>query len=209
MAKKTDTSSSWKNRMVGTGVARAKDLLANPLNARRHPEAQREALTSLLEEVGWVGAVTVNRRSGLLVDGHARVEEAAARDEEVPVQYVDLDDAEERKVLAALDAIGAMATYDADVLSSLLGQVSTDAAPLAALLSDLQAVHGVALAAPLGAAGVIGRDGKHEEKDDQSFWPVVSFRVNPATKAAWDAVWAALDGTDTERVDALLAPHLP
>lgn len=94
-------------------------LLAHPLNARRHPRDQREALNATLGQVGWVDVVKVNRLTGHVVDGHARVEEAITRGENVQVLWLDLTEDEERYVLATLDPIAGMAVYDAEVLPLL------------------------------------------------------------------------------------------
>nr|MBA3627289.1 hypothetical protein [Chloroflexota bacterium] len=54
-------------------------LLANPKNWRIHPASQQGALASVLDDVGWVGQVLVNRRTGHLVDGHLRVVDPSQR----------------------------------------------------------------------------------------------------------------------------------
>ncbi len=72
----------WRNRIVGTGEVAPDELLANPRNWRTHPALQRAALRGSLTEVGWVQQVLVNQRTGHLVDGHARVEEALGRGEQ-------------------------------------------------------------------------------------------------------------------------------
>lgn len=96
-----------RSRIVGEGVEAPDQLLANPLNWRTHPKEQVDALEGLLRDVGWVQRVIVNRTTGHIVDGHARVELALRRSEAtVPVLYVELTEAEERLVLAALDPIG-------------------------------------------------------------------------------------------------------
>jgi DNA modification methylase len=83
----------------------------------------------------------VNRRTGFVVDGHARVEEALTRHEPtVPVLYVDLSPEEEALVLATLDPIGAMATRDDARLQELLSGLVVDDAGLLALLADLAPV---------------------------------------------------------------------
>ena len=64
---------TWRNRIVGSGEEAPDQLLANPGNWRVHPKAQQDALAGALDAVGWVGQVLVNRRSGCVVDGHARV----------------------------------------------------------------------------------------------------------------------------------------
>ncbi len=101
----------WRSRIVGSGDEAPDQLLANPGNWRTHPANQRAALRGSLDTVGWVQQVMVNRRTGFVVDGHARVALAISRNEpSVPVLYVDLSPEEEALVLATLDPIGAMAT---------------------------------------------------------------------------------------------------
>jgi hypothetical protein len=128
----------WRNRIVGSGEEAPDQLVANPANWRTHPGAQRDSLRGSLSEVGWVAQVMVNRRTGFVVDGHARVEEALSRGEPaVPVLYVDLSPEEEALVLATLDPIGAMATADTAKLAELLAGIAVDDAGLLALLGDL------------------------------------------------------------------------
>lgn len=112
-------------------------LLANPKNFRRHPNLQREALRGSLNDLGWIAPVIVNRLSGHLVDGHARVEEALTKGCKVPVAYVELTDAEEAEALAVMDPISAMATVDKEALDALLREVATGEAGLQKMLADL------------------------------------------------------------------------
>lgn len=131
-------SKQWLNRIVGTGEAPPDQLLANPHNWRMHPSRQRAALRGSLDSVGWVQQVLVNRRTGYVVDGHARVEEAITNGiETVPVLYVDLEPEEEALVLATLDPIAAMADPDDAKLRELLAEVAVDDPGLRALLDDL------------------------------------------------------------------------
>ena len=128
----------WRNRITGSGEEAPDQLLANPANWRIHPKAQQDALAGALDAVGWVQQVLVNRRTGFVVDGHARVALALSRGEpSVPVLYVDLAPDEEALVLATLDPIGAMAGRDDEKLRSLLADVTVDDAGLLALLGDL------------------------------------------------------------------------
>ena len=101
--------------------------MANPRNWRIHPKGQQDALGSVLDEVGWVQQVLVNRTTGNVVDGHLRVELAISRDEPaVPVLYVELSEDEEALVLASLDPLSAMAATDEDKLRELLAGVTTE-----------------------------------------------------------------------------------
>ena len=73
MSQQQPAPSAWQNRIVAEGDEAPDQLLANPANWRIHPKAQQDALGSVLESVGWVQRVLVNRLSGHVVDGHLRV----------------------------------------------------------------------------------------------------------------------------------------
>ena len=144
-----EATTLWKSRIIGHGSESPEQLLANPWNARRHPGPQRDAMRGSLDAVGWVAEVTVNVQTQHVVDGHLRIEEAISHNEPtVPVAYVDLTESEERLVLATLDPLSAMATYDPDALKDLLDGLSSGSAGLDALLADLAEKSGVLLIAP-------------------------------------------------------------
>jgi hypothetical protein len=131
-----------RNRIVAHDLVPAETLEAHPSNFRRHPAAQRAALEGSLTEIGWVKAVLVNRTTGRIIDGHARVEEAARKKEPVPVDYVELSEEEERLALATLDPLTEMATVDDQALAALLQGVETEDAGLRELLASLEPEQG-------------------------------------------------------------------
>ena len=134
----------WQNRIVGHGEEAPDQLLANPENWRIHPKPQQDALAGVLDQVGWVQDVIVNQRTGHVVDGHLRVSLAISREEaSVPVVYVDLDEHEERLILATLDPLAAMAATDSTKLDELLREVSTGDAALQAMLDGLAQSAGI------------------------------------------------------------------
>lgn len=129
---------NWENRIVGHGDENPEQLLAHPQNFRRHPGPQLDALRGSLGDLGWVKGVLVNRTTGHVVDGHARVEEAMRQHQKtIPVDYVELTEAEERLALAVLDPISEMATRDEEALTALLSEVDTEDPGLRALLLDM------------------------------------------------------------------------
>ena len=131
----------WRNRIIGEGEEAPDQLLANPANWRIHPKQQQDALAGVLNEVGWVQRVIVNQRTGHLVDGHLRVALALRQDAPtVPVLYVDLDEAEERLILASLDPLAAMAAPDKEKLRDLLDGVQTGEAAVQAMLAQLAGI---------------------------------------------------------------------
>lgn len=71
----------YRNRIVGSGTENPTQLLANPKNFRIHPATQEAALAGVLNEVGWVSPVLVNRLTGFVIDGHLRVAHAISANE--------------------------------------------------------------------------------------------------------------------------------
>lgn len=132
---------SWTDRRVRSGVERAGALLANPLNWRVHPDEQLAALRGGLEQLGWLRPVLVNETTGLMVDGHARALLALedGEDTQVPVDYVQLTEAEERAALASLDPITTMATANAARLHKLLEAIGEPPPGLELLFDSLRA----------------------------------------------------------------------
>jgi len=116
---------SLKSRIIGHGEEAPDNLTANPLNFRRHPKEQLNALRGSMKELGWIKTVIVNKRSGYVLDGHARVEEAIRQGlPSIPVTYVDLDENEEKLALAVLDPITELAYRDDETLKLLLEQAN-------------------------------------------------------------------------------------
>jgi DNA modification methylase len=139
MAKRTRQADTLiRSRIVGHGDVKPEDLLANPLNFRRHPGTQMDALRGSMKELGWLKTILINKTTGHVLDGHARVEEAMRQGlPSIPATIVELSPEEERLALAVLDPITEMATRDQDILDQLLADVETQDAGLQALLDEL------------------------------------------------------------------------
>jgi hypothetical protein len=150
-------ATQWRSRIVGHGEEAPDQLLANPANWRIHPKPQQDALAGVLDQVGWVQDVIVNRVTGHVIDGHLRVSLAIGRREpSVPVVYVELEPAEEALILATIDPLAAMAATDREQLAVLLEDVSTGDAALQAMLDSLAQ----------DAGFVPGDAGDTDEEDD-------------------------------------------
>ena len=110
----------------------------NPRNWRRHPDLQKEALASSLDECGWAGALLYNEVTCRLIDGHARRDQALKKGiPAVPVLVGSWTPAQEAKILATFDPIGSLAETDAAQLDALLKDVETGNQALATLLARL------------------------------------------------------------------------
>ena len=134
--------SPWRRRIVGHDEVAPETLVPNPRNWRVHGELQRAALDGALADIGVVRSVTVNRQTGHLVDGHLRVRLAIAHGEPtIPVEYVELTEAEEREALLTLDPIAALAEADRGQLRTLLDLTAGQASGVQALLESLALEH--------------------------------------------------------------------
>src|SRR5262245_32574071 len=108
------TPTIWANRILGAGEMPPDQLLANPHNWRKHPGLQQDAMSEVLEKVGWVQDVIVNQRTGFLVDGHLRVILAMRHHQPtVPCKFVDLSPEEEQLILTTYDPLAALAGIEA------------------------------------------------------------------------------------------------
>lgn len=137
---KTKSQRQWQNRIVGEGVEAPDQLMPNPRNWRIHPLTQQHALEGLLDQVGWIQRVIVNKRTGNLIDGHLRVQVAISKGEpEVPVLYVDLSEAEEDLALASIDPLSAMAVTDRQMLTEILDELTINSDALREALFDVVA----------------------------------------------------------------------
>jgi hypothetical protein len=127
----------WNNRIIGHDEVDPQQLLAHPNNWRIHPAYQQKALKGVIDDIGYIKSVTVNKRTGRVVDGHLRVT-LALRDgvDKIPVEYVDLSEEEEAEALLTIDPIAALAGSDKDNLTALLARVDTDNEDVLNLLTD-------------------------------------------------------------------------
>lgn len=132
---------AWKSRIVGSAEVAPGELLANPLNWRVHPKAQQQVLEAALNSIGWIQQVIVNRTTGHMIDGHARVQIALRRGEaKVPVVYVQLSADEERAALASLDPLAALAVTDPEALLAVTADLSTGNTAFDRFLAEQRAI---------------------------------------------------------------------
>ena len=64
----------FRDRVVELRRVRAGELLDHPRNWRTHPKRQREAIRSVLTEIGYADALIAREQDGrlVLIDGHLR-----------------------------------------------------------------------------------------------------------------------------------------
>ena len=116
-----------RDRVKELRRVKASDLVPHPENWREHTPGQRQALQTVLDEVGFAGALLAREdESGTLhlIDGHERTEIAGA--EEVPVLILDVTEEEAKVLLATYDPIGEMAQRNGQKLRELVESTTTN-----------------------------------------------------------------------------------
>ncbi len=129
-----------RNRIKELRNVLASSLTPNPKNWRTHPQAQSEAMRGILAEIGYADSLIARELpdgSLMLIDGHLRAE--TTPDEMVPVQIVDLTEAEADKLLLSLDPLAAMADSNAAAMQQLCDDAETNNAALQAMWDEMQA----------------------------------------------------------------------
>ena len=115
------SSVPWRSRIVAYGEESPEQLLGNPFNFRVHNALQENALSGVLQQVGIVQNVLVNKTTGHMIDGHLRTAMAISNGQpKVPITYVELTEEEEKLILATFDPLSAMAGQDEDIFKSLV-----------------------------------------------------------------------------------------
>lgn len=158
----------WKSRIVGEGERPAIEFVANPSNFRLHPDSQRKALRGSLSDLGWIQRVIVNRTTGNLIDGHARVEEALLLGNDTPVPFteVELSEEEEALALTLLDPISAEAETSRVKLEMLLQRTNSGNAAVQEFLTRQAEKHGIV--PPIGSGNGNDEAGDAEPQIDRA-----------------------------------------
>src|SRR5947207_8836646 len=101
-----------KNRIKAHRRVRAGDLVPHELNPRVHTDVQRAALQALYEEIGFARSLLAYELPDgrlKLIDGHLRRD--LTPNEELDVEVLDVNDAEARALLLAIDPLAQLAGY--------------------------------------------------------------------------------------------------
>lgn len=118
---------SFKDRVVELRRVPGNELLANPLNWRKHPKDQQQIMSSVLDEVGFAGAALAYVDADgklVLIDGHMRAKQAGSQS--IPVLVTDLTPVEAANLLSVYDPLGDLAKADSRMLDTLYALLEQD-----------------------------------------------------------------------------------
>jgi hypothetical protein len=112
-----------RDRVKSLVRIKGRDLAPNPKNWRKHPKAQRDALKTVLAEVGFAGVALARETDEgiVLIDGHLRAE--VADDQEMPVLILDVTAEEADKILATFDPLTELADEHSKKRKGLLREL--------------------------------------------------------------------------------------
>lgn len=103
------------------------DLRPDPLNARRHPDENVEAIMRSLAQFGQAEPLVRNSRTGFLIGGHGRLDAMKRLGwTEAQVVDLDLDEKKARALGVALNQTATLAEWDEARLASLLHDFDAD-----------------------------------------------------------------------------------
>ena len=160
-------SATVRNRIKAHVRVKARDLVPHELNARVHPEVQKQALRALYGEVGFARSLLAYELPDgrlKLIDGHLRRD--LDPDMEVEVEVLDVSDAEARALLLSIDPLAQLAEYDRQTLDQLRESTPTDSDLLHNLWQNIRAT-GDAVREALEEAGAAAPAGKGREIPEQ------------------------------------------
>jgi hypothetical protein len=133
-------SATVRNRIKAHVRVKARDLVPHELNARVHPEVQKQALRALYGEIGFARSLLAYE----LPDGRLKLIDGQLRrdldpDMEVDVEVLDVGDAEARALLLSIDPLAQLAEYDRQTLDRLREITHTDSDALHNLWQSIRA----------------------------------------------------------------------
>ncbi len=134
----TTPVTGWRNRVTGHARVRAADLVPHPLNPRNHPDFQAQALTAVLNRLGFARSLLAYRRKDGrlgLIDGHLR--QSLNPQAEVEVEIVDLTEDEAGELLLCLDPLARLALTDQERAETLRQLHQVDNPTLAQLFTTV------------------------------------------------------------------------
>ena len=125
----------------------ANKVLTNPRNWRKHPKEQREAMRTLLKNIGFASACLVRELDDgnyMLIDGHLRREEMESKgNNPIPCLILDVTEEEADILLATVDPLGAMAEADGGLLRDLIADLQAGDEAMVGLFSDIPDLYGI------------------------------------------------------------------
>jgi hypothetical protein len=128
-----------KNRIKDHRRVRAGDLVPHELNPRVHSDVQRAALRALYDEIGFARSLLAYELPDgrlKLIDGHLRRD--LTPDDVLDVEVLDVNDAEARALLLAIDPLAQLAGYDAELLDELRQRTEADSTAVKSLWEALR-----------------------------------------------------------------------
>lgn len=141
----TNVVEQVRDRIKELRRVRFGDLVPHPKNWRLHPQIQRDAMSAILRDIGFAGAVLARELpDGKLqtIDGHLRSDMLA--DSILPVLVTDLNDEEVLKLLLTYDPLSALAEASPAMLEALEKEVQFADQKLADVVRDMALEHGIA-----------------------------------------------------------------
>lgn len=113
-------------------------LIKDPLNARKHPKKNIDAIKGSLKKFGQVEPLVVNSLTGVIIGGNGRLEAMKELGfDEVDIVEVPLDNTQAAALALALNRTSETAEWDDKILKTLLEGLNNDGFELDEIGFDL------------------------------------------------------------------------
>ena len=127
------------NVIVGHDDVDPNALKPHPMNWREHGDGQISAMDEIVEHYGYADSVTVNKRTGFIINGHMRVQIAIERGwSTIPVEYIDVDNDTELALLTYFDPISSLYEKNNNKIKELTDAFDAKTERLKALAASLE-----------------------------------------------------------------------
>jgi len=126
-----------RDRVVEIRKVKAKELLDNPKNWRKHSKYQKRAFQGLLSEIGnaTIPLVYETPDGLMLIDGHLRKEMLGSKT--IRVAVLDVTEQEADKLLATIDPLTALVDQDSEAFQELVERLEFQAGEVQALVAGV------------------------------------------------------------------------
>ena len=102
-------------------TAKVADLKPHPKNPRKHGEAEMKALADSIDRFGFTCPIVIQKSTGLVLAGHARLEALRKRgDAEAPVIELDVNDQDATAYMIADNQLTILGAWDFPALEGLV-----------------------------------------------------------------------------------------
>jgi len=174
-----------------------------------HPRNARQgdigALTLSLQRFGQVRPIVVQASTSLIVAGNHLWRAAKSLGwTEIGAVAVEMTDDQALAYLVADNRLADLGSYDDSGLAELLSEIAGSGSLVGTGYDEDDVDDLLRLVSDPPGLDQLGEKYGDEDEESSTFWPVIHIKVEHSVHARWQRLWSTLEGSDSERLSALL-----